>query len=97
MEVDEIKNACKIPAIVENATSNGICEQICRYYESQSSEFVLGMNREDSLGADADKAKLPPNYTTNCMVLRNLCSIQDNCEYFQARGIFEHLRSARLC
>lgn len=93
MEVLDLKNACKNRDAIENATRNGICEQLSRYFESEASAFLLGTGAEDDVGAEVGDMSWPTTFTTTCLVLRNLCSCDENCEYFQERGIFVHLKT----
>lgn len=93
MEVSEIKAACREAGVIENAAKSGVCEQICRYYESQSYEFIIGTGGDDVLGDEVEDLTWPPMFVTTCSVMRNLCSSGDNCEYFQERGIFGQLKT----
>ena len=93
MEVLDLKNACKNRDAIENATRNGICEQLSRYFESEASAFLLGTGAEDDVGAEVGDMSWPTTFTTTCLILRNLCSCDENCEYFQERGIFVHLKT----
>lgn len=93
MQLSEIKDSCKDPDVIKQAVGNGICEQISRFFESEASAFIFGTGGEDDMGAEAAEMAWPATFVTSCLVLRNLCSCGENCEFFRERDIFEHLKT----